>query len=1253
MSADPPTVDGRTVEELRSVTGDLAAAYTGGEWVPGSADAGDALVALFGELAGGVAERLDRVPAKHRVAFYDRLGFDRLPPTAARLPLLVAVADGVETVGVPEGTAAVATGTDGSERTFETVAGSAFEATSAVLDRVYAVDPRTDRVVDHRAVVDGGATATLFEGPNEQRHALYLGDEDLLAVAAGGAIRIAVRGPTPGHVLESALRWEYHGEATREDGSVEVGWHPLELRPAEVDPIAPPDGTTTLTFALPGAPAPTTVGGQESLWVRARVPEGLGPLGLFDVAISGVGVGPGPTERPPDLLLANDVPLAGVDPEGGGDDADGDADEGSERGEANGNEGTDEEGAGSDGTLPVKPFGDTPQRLDAFYVADAEAFAKPGASVELVFDRPDEATEVSGSPPRLSWEYWEGDRWARLGVDDRTGALTTAGPVGFTVPDDLAETSVAGETARWVRARLVGGSYVDVEYELTGDEPPEVKENRDGEPPAFASVLVRYAGDPPNDAPTHRLSENSLAVTDVGPRLDRDDVVRPFLAAPDRTGTIYLGFDRPLSDGPITLFVDAADRAVPDGFHPGVRWEYSDDPTGGAWHRLTAEDGTEGLLRTGVVSLVFPTPTVAHRRFGVERHWIRARVAGDAFVPAEVVSPDPTALPIRIVGIDAPNERVVLRNAGDRPVDLTGYRLDFEYRQPADQTRTFPPDTVVGTGDRLVVETGAEPPGDPAADVRFTYRAPVLNNVDPDTVAVLTPGGDLVTERRDRTPVDVDIEPVEGAPPTDRGPFPVDLSAPLARLRGARAAVESVDLPIGPGDLPSEAADAEDADEVGSGGESGAGDGPDPCDPTLPTEPPSGVPTRAPPTVRGLHRNAAWAADLARVTDERVGSSTGAADQRFGLRSAPVLDATVTVDEAGSLSEAAREALVAERPDEVTVERDAEGTVRAVRVEWTRVPDLLASGPADRHYVLDGVTGELRFGDGTRGRVPPRARNGIRATYTTGGGAGGNVPPGAVEELKSSLAFVDGVSNPVAADGGSEAEPTAAVLDRAPRELRDRGRAVTAADVERVASGASRRLARVRCLPGMDAAGEPRPGWVTLLLVPEGTEARPLPSATLREAVGDAVRATLPATTVATDRLVVRGPSYVAASVEARVAGDGSRTVADLEAAVTGALDAFLHPLTGGPAGEGWAFGDLPGPGEVFARLEDIEGVDHVAALAIRYEGTDATVTVREGDTPPRVAEDVLVTGGTHEVDATAVGATAGGPTTAGIGGDR
>jgi predicted phage baseplate assembly protein len=1202
VPADPPTVDGRSSDELTARARDLATAYASGEWTPGSADAGDALVALFGEMAGEIVERLDRVPEKHRVAFYDRLGFDRQPPTAARLPLLVTVADGVDTVSVPEGTAALATGSDGSERTFETVPGSAFEATSATLDRVYAVDPATDRVVDHRAVVDGGEPVTLFEGTDEQRHALYLGDDDLLAVAPDGTLRVTVTGSTPQHVVEYGVRWEYHGTDGGGDGGGgaddrgEEGWHRLEVNPLDVDPIAPPGETATVDLGVPGELSPTTVGGRESLWIRARVPDGLGPLGLFDLRVSAVSVGPGPTERPPDLLLANDVPLAGVDTTG----------------EYDGGE-TDER---AEVDLPVLPFGETPQRMDAFYVADGEALTKPGALVELVFSRPDGTRATPVSAPRLSWEYWDGDRWARLDVDDGTTALTGEGTVAFTVPTDLAATSVAGETAHWVRARLVGGSYVRIEYEVTEDVPPEVTETPTGQPPAFASVLIRYADGLPGGTPTHRLCENTLSVADVGPRLDAEESVRPFRPTGDSGGTLYLGFDRPLSDGPITLFVETADRAIPDGFHPGIRWEYSDDTSGETWRRLRTEDGTGGLLRSGIVSLVFGTATVAHERFGVERHWIRARVSGDQFLPDGDCPADPTAVPVRVVDIDAPSERVVLENAGSRPVDLTGYRLDFEYGQPAEQTRTLPPDTRLDAGGRLVVETGAEPPGDPPADVRFTYRAPVLNDVDPDTVALLTPSGDLVTSRRDRTPSGTASSVLRSGH-----------STPGAHVRLADRRPTDVDPPTDVG------ADAVDAAAAGPGPVD-----PEPCDPTLPTEPPSGDPTRAPPTVLGLYRNAAWAADLVRVTDERVGSSTGVAGQRFTLGSVPVLDATVTVDEHGSLSEAAREALLAERPEEVSVETGPDGSVRAVRVEWTRVADLLASGPGDRHYVLDGVAGELRFGDGTRGRIPPRSRDGIRASYTSGGGEAGNVTVGAVEGLRSSLPFVDGVTNPVAGDGGSEAESTARVLERAPRELRDRGRAVTAADVERVASGASRRLGRVRCLPGMDASGEARPGWVTLLLVPEGIEPKPLPSATLREAVGEAVREALPATLVATNRLVVRGPSYVTVSVETRVAGDGSRTVSRLEADVTAALDAFLHPLTGGPGDEGWVFGALPAPGDLFARLEDVEGVDHVAGLAVRYEGAGGSVTVREGDAPPRVSSDVLVTGGSHDVDATATG---------------
>jgi alpha-L-arabinofuranosidase len=47
------------------------------------------------------------------------------------------------------------------------------------------------------------------------------------------------------------------------------------------------------------------------------------------------------------------------------------------------------------------------------------------------------------------------------------------------------------------------------------------------------------------------------------------------------------------------------------------------------------------------------------------------------------------------------------------------------------------------------------------------------------------------------------------------------------------------------------------------------------------------------------------------------------------------------------------------------------GTTAATATPWTMVDDLAASSPTARHYELDERTGELRFGDGVHGAIPP------------------------------------------------------------------------------------------------------------------------------------------------------------------------------------------------------------------------------------------------------------------------------------------
>ena len=155
-------------------------------------------------------------------------------------------------------------------------------------------------------------------------------------------------------------------------------------------------------------------------------------------------------------------------------------------------------------------------------------------------------------------------------------------------------------------------------------------------------------------------------------------------------------------------------------------------------------------------------------------------------------------------------------------------------------------------------------------------------------------------------------------------------------------------------------------------------------------------------------------------------------------------------------------------------DRDPRGEVRAVWVTWEQRPQLLTSGPLDRHYTIDRTSGTLRFGDGRNGAIPG---NGVavRISYDHGGGAEGNVPAGTVNQLHSAVPYVDAVLNPLDVDGGSPAETPAQVRVRGPRRLRHRGRTIAASDYEAIAREASTEVAVARCLPAMQPAGR-RPG---------------------------------------------------------------------------------------------------------------------------------------------------------------------------------
>jgi hypothetical protein len=1293
---EPPDVDGRRREAIREDVETITPYYTE-SWNPESEGPGTALLALFAEMVEDVVERLDRVPEKHRAAFFDTLGFSRRPPQPAQIPLSFQIADGADqNVVVDDGTQAVAPAIDSRpEQTFGIAADSRFEATPANLASIYSVDPAHDGIYDHwdppeEGGLSEGGEQFLFMGKNQQKHALYVGHVNQLNVtsdsesgAGTATVRLKLESETSWEVLRDDLEWEYHGERkvgkeTKEGWHTfdrqAVGWETLNGRQAwisrasrsRIPPTVGPDNSAqdevVFDLELNGALTETTVNGVESRWIRATIPQYADIEDFSDLQIgTSIRVGPGPSVEQdetdgdegdgdgnggdgdddggspktmtPDQLLYNDVPL----PFGTLDSEDGDED-------------GENEGGDGEATPPFYPLGTAPQVQDTFYIASSEAFTKSDAGVQFSFedlkispsstgDSVSESSDGDGNDqqpeaivknnlPRLSWEYWDGEAWSRIdGLEDKTNALigkqlndeepAENDTVTFPVPDDLAKTTVAGHENRWIRGRLVGGNYGK---RIAKENSGEWETKHIVHPPMFEDLLVSYVsskgskaddsenggssnedgGDGtaaalPLEPATHLITENNLAYSDNLAEEERQQV-RPFEPPPDDEQTLYLGFDGRLHDGPITLFFEITDRAYPPDFHSRVRWEYCADPADDEWVRLDVQDGTEGLTERGIVSLVFPGETARCPRFGTEPHWIRARVTGDSFEPLVFRVPfDPGVID---PGLFDPGRF--------RPEPSDPGRFDFGeldapfitdpgWTQPVLKTDWVTSGTPSTDETALMNEIAGmagsampeETTGTVDATVASESRAVLLRPFDPVKVGDALDVGEYVFTPRLPTFPHVPIIP--------------DWIGPW--------------LPF----LPKEEED-EESEPVES------------CGRTLQTEPPSGDPTRLPPTVSGLSPNTGWAYNVRTVENETLGSSDGSQSQTFVAAAPPVVDEAVWVDELNALSEGKRRELREAETPAIETTTDGDGSLQAFWVEWTGVSDLLDSDEDDRHYTVDRTAGEITFGNGIRGRIPPRGQDSVRISYRTGGGPDGNVDVGAVAELKSSLQFVDSVTNPAPGTGGASAESTDRVVSRAPKQLRDRDRAVTEVDYERIAMNAARRLARVKCIPDMNRAGESEPGWVTLLIVPNDPRPKPFPSAGLKEQVWKAVSDRAPATVVAADRLVVRGPSYVEVTVETDLVAEGRGSVATLEEVVTGEIQAFLHPLSGSEEGEGWAFGELPAMSDLYALIEGVDGVDHVTELSIRFGTSEGVATIREGEEPPSVSEDALIYNGVHEV---------------------
>jgi predicted phage baseplate assembly protein len=317
------------------------------------------------------------------------------------------------------------------------------------------------------------------------------------------------------------------------------------------------------------------------------------------------------------------------------------------------------------------------------------------------------------------------------------------------------------------------------------------------------------------------------------------------------------------------------------------------------------------------------------------------------------------------------------------------------------------------------------------------------------------------------------------------------------------------------------------------------------------------------------------------------------------------------------------------------------------REAWQEVPDFSASGAGDRHYTLDSVSGEVRFGPAIRqqngairmfGAVPARGAVLEFTQYRTGGGLIGNVETGVLNTLKTALPYINRVQNRQRARGGLDSELLQNAMQRVPQMLRTQERAVAAEDFEFLTRRALPEIVeRVRCLQPRPSAvaASVMPGQVYVLVVPKVPyPAGYIPPEQLQLTERDMETLTeyLDQRRLLTTRLNVRTPAYRWVAAKLQIGVVPGVDPGSAETAILQRLYRFLNPLTGGPEQTGWEFGRDLFAADVYQALQGTPNVMFIRSVEL-YLATPGGQGVGQPLESVDVVAHGVIASGIHEVE--------------------
>jgi hypothetical protein len=358
------------------------------------------------------------------------------------------------------------------------------------------------------------------------------------------------------------------------------------------------------------------------------------------------------------------------------------------------------------------------------------------------------------------------------------------------------------------------------------------------------------------------------------------------------------------------------------------------------------------------------------------------------------------------------------------------------------------------------------------------------------------------------------------------------------------------------------------------------------------------------PALSGTYLNGVWASATETLTRELVGSSEGAPSLTLSLARPPLLLNTLELRVKEPLSDEERTALLNQDKNLV---KSAVQDLPGDWVLWKQVIDPADASATDRVYALDESLGEIRFGDGQHGMIPPIGKDSIVAFQyqrteagpdDNGPVSGNAIAPRTQLNLVSPVPTVESVMAADQAAGGAPPEPIDHVLRFGNARLRHRDRVVSARDLEEIAVGSSPKIVQAHCMM--------RAGGVRLIVVMKGDD--PAPSAADTRELTRFLLSAAPLALAGANVLRIEPPKVRRLRLSLQLQIDDLDNAGEVAKAAADKLQALIDPATGGVTKDGWPLGLNPTETDIAVALIDtphLQSIEQVQLIESVDEHTE------------------------------------------------